>query len=130
MAMDNVIDRDDKWCRMFGRTFREEATGWYHRLPKGSIRSFTDLKASFHQAYNHQIRRKGKNLALLNTEQGTNETLWEYIKRFAIVVQKADNLSNEVAILALQSGLKANNFATKVARKPFDTLAKAIKKMY
>lgn len=63
-------------------------------------------------------------------EQGANETLQEYIKRFAIVVRQAWSLSNEVAILALISGLKASNFAVKLARKPPATLKEAIDKAY
>lgn len=67
--MEDVIDKDDIWYRMFRRTLREEAIGWYLRLLKGSIKCFLDLKSALHHAYNHQARRKGRNATLLNIKQ-------------------------------------------------------------
>lgn len=72
--------RDDIWCKMFRSTLREEAMGWYQGLPKGSIKSFFELKSVFRQAYNHQTRRKDHNATLLNIEQETNESLREFIE--------------------------------------------------
>lgn len=81
IGMEDIIDRDDISCRMFRRTLKEEAIGWYQKLPRGSVRSFANLKSSFCQAYNHQARRRGKNATLLNIKQGPNETLQVYIKK-------------------------------------------------
>lgn len=65
--MEDVTTRDDIWCRIFRRTFREEAIGWYQGLPKGSIKSFHELRTTFRKAYEHQLkRRKGHNQTLLN----------------------------------------------------------------
>lgn len=115
---------------MFRRTLCKEAIGWYQSLPKGSIRTFNDLRSSFCQTFNHKLRRKGKNLALLNMEQGPNETLREYIKRFSIAVHQASSPSDEVATLALILGLKASNFTTKLAKKLPATLHEVIDKAY
>lgn len=59
-----------------------------------------------------------------------NETLREFIKRFSITIWIADNPSDEVAIMALLSGLKGNNFTAKLARKPPSTLVEAVKCVY
>lgn len=68
---------------MFQRTLREEAIGWYKGLPKGSIKSFQELKVLFRQAYNHLMRKINKNATLLNIEKEANETLRDFVKRFA-----------------------------------------------
>lgn len=49
-------------------------------LTKGSIQTFESLEMIFRQAYIHQIRRQSHRGTLLNIEQGTLETLREYIK--------------------------------------------------
>lgn len=54
----------------------------------------------------------------------------EYIKRFAIAMQSIDELSDEVAALGLQSGLKTSNYVRSLARKSAATLAKAMKRAY
>lgn len=33
-GMEDVIERDDIWCRMFRRTLMEEAIGWYQSYQK------------------------------------------------------------------------------------------------
>lgn len=119
----DVTTREDIWCQMFRRTLKEEAIGWYQRLPKGSIPMFFELKSALQQAYSRQRRRKVHNMTLLNIEQGANGMLIEYIKRFATTVQSIDKPLNEVAIFTLQSGqLNATNYAASLTRKPTSTL--------
>lgn len=67
---------------------------------------------------------------LINIKQGLNKTLREFIKRFVTTLQAVDNPLDEVAIFVLQSALKPNNFPTKLARKPPNTLSKAINRAY
>lgn len=86
---------------MFRKTLKEEVISWYERLPKGSIKCFHNLKSAFQQAYNHQARRKACNAMLLNIKQRLNETLREFVKRFLVAVQEANNPLDEITILAL-----------------------------
>lgn len=113
--MEDVTTCEDIWCIIFKRILKE-AIRWYQGFPKGSIHTFFDLKIAFRQAYSHQTRRKGHNATLLIVEQGINVTLREYIKRFASIMQSIDKPTNEVVVLALQSSLKAKNYATFVAK--------------
>lgn len=74
--------------------------------------------------------KKGHNSTILNIEQGVNETLREFVKRFTTALQVVDSPSDEVAIRALQSGLKGNNFTTKFAKKLAKTLSEAIERAH
>lgn len=67
---------------------------------------------------------------MINIEQGINKTLREYMKIFANVIQQANNPLDKVAVLALLLGLKASNFAEKLARKPPTTLVETTKRAY
>lgn len=59
---------------------------------------------------------------LLNIEQGGNETLYEYIKRFVAKMKFINKSFDEAALLVLQSSLKASSFTTSLTRNPVVTL--------
>lgn len=66
----------------------------------------------------------------MNLEQGGNESLRDYIKRFTTTIKSVEKLINDVAILALQSGFRASNDSTSLTKKPATTLSKAMKRAY
>lgn len=75
--MEDVMDRRALWCRMFRRTLEGDAMNWYVNLPHNSINNFEELHHKFLDAFNHLIRRKTDQGALLNVKQKESETLRE-----------------------------------------------------
>lgn len=69
------------------------------------------------QAYNDQVRRRGQNATLLNIEWGANETLWEFIRRFATAIHSINNSLDEVTMLALQPRLNTSNYISSLISK-------------
>lgn len=51
------------------RSLEGDTITWYKELPKGSIHIFEELKWKFYEAFNHLVRRKTNNGALLNIKQ-------------------------------------------------------------
>lgn len=69
-------------------------------------------------------------MVLLNIKPGTNETLRKFMNRFSLAMRSVNRLFDEVAILALQPGLKESNFLASITRDPTYTLDEVTKRAY
>ncbi|KAL5558557.1 hypothetical protein UlMin_034768 [Ulmus minor] len=78
-------DHDALKCKLFGITLGEHARTWYINLPKGSIRSFAELKEKFQAQFASAEPVKRPTEILHKIVQGPNESLRSYMTRFSRV---------------------------------------------
>ena len=78
-------DHDALKCKLFGITLGEYARTWYINLPKGSIKSFAELREKFlaQFASSEPVRRPSE--ILHKIVQGHDEPLRSYMTRFSRV---------------------------------------------
>ena len=72
-------------CKLFGITLGEHARTWYINLPKGSIRSFAELKEKLLAQFASVEPVKRPTEILHKIVQRQNELLRSYMTRFSQV---------------------------------------------
>ncbi|XP_072064520.1 uncharacterized protein [Arachis hypogaea] len=110
-------------CRTFPTFLDGAALIWFSNLPEGSISNFDELA---NQLVNHFAASKiyVHNFDYLSTiKQGPNESLKDYMTRFAEATNKIPNLNSEVHLHALKSGLRPGKFQESIVIAKPKTLA-------
>ncbi|XP_021751088.1 uncharacterized protein LOC110716763 [Chenopodium quinoa] len=102
---------DSVWCKAFLPTLEGLTPKWYGAIPKGFVYSYNQLKRMFMEHF---------------ITLGKDEPLREFITRFNKEATTILNMSQEVALLAMQSGLLPGSpFRAYMGRKSLKTLAEA-----
>ncbi|XP_072064486.1 uncharacterized protein [Arachis hypogaea] len=110
-------------CRTFPTFLDGAALIWFSNLPEGSISNFDELADQF---VNHFAASKiyVHNSDYLSTiKQGPNESLKDYMTRFAEATNEIPNLNPEVHLHALKSGLHPGKFQESIVIAKPKTLA-------
>ncbi|XP_025616717.1 uncharacterized protein [Arachis hypogaea] len=117
-------EHDPMLCQTFPTFLDGAALIWFSNLPEGSISNFDELADQFVN-YFAASKIYVHNFDYLSTiKQGPNESLKDYMTRFAEATNKIPNLNPKVPLHALKSGLRPGKFQeTIVIAKP-KTLAK------
>jgi Retrotransposon gag protein len=97
---------DGIMCRIFSTCLTGEAWDWYKTLSPGSIRSFDDFTDLFLERYSHIKIPWVTVESLLDMKQSPTEWTRAYIYRFTRVMRNIENYSDELALIALQRGLR------------------------
>ncbi|XP_025652729.1 uncharacterized protein [Arachis hypogaea] len=121
-------DSDTILCRTFPIFLDGAALIWFSNLLEGSISNFDELADQF---VNHFAASKiyVHNSDYLSTiKQGLNESLKDYMTRFAEAINKLPNLNPEVHLHALKSGLRPGKFQESIVIAKPKTLAEFHKK--
>ncbi|XP_048493253.1 uncharacterized protein LOC104883311 [Beta vulgaris subsp. vulgaris] len=114
---------DAIWCKVFPSTLTGIAQTWFKSLKPGSISSFSQLSSTFstHSVSNRHRERTTREL--LSVKQGANESLRDYIDRFNVEAVSIPRLQQDVAVLALMTGLKEGSpFRNNLGRKSCTSL--------
>nr|XP_021842398.1 uncharacterized protein LOC110782540 [Spinacia oleracea] len=117
---------DSMWCKVFPSTLDGMAQSWFNKIPKGSVTSFRQLAILFRTHYVANIVRERMMGELMSFVQGSRESLRDYISRFNMEASNIPKLQQEVAVLAMMSGLKDGDFKSYLGRKSFTTLAEVL----
>ncbi|XP_021733170.1 uncharacterized protein LOC110699991 [Chenopodium quinoa] len=122
---------DSVWCKAFPPTLEGLAAEWYGAIPKCSVYSFSQLKRMFMEHFITLVDRTKMTTELMSLVQGKDEPLREFITRFNKEATTIPNMSQEVALLAMQSGLLPGSpFRAYMGRKSLKTLAEALGKAH
>ncbi|XP_057756244.1 uncharacterized protein LOC130975463 [Arachis stenosperma] len=116
-------ESDHILCRTFPTFLDGAALIWFSNLPEGSISSFDELADQF---VNHFTASKiyVHNSDYLSTiKQGPNESLKDYMTRFAEATNEIPNLNPEVHLHALKSGICPGKFQESIVIAKPKTLA-------
>ena len=82
MAMILRARNDRLLCKVFPANLKGPALAWFHKLPRGSINSFSELWATFISQYLCSVRQKG-NINLLQTIlKREDESIQDFTNRF------------------------------------------------
>ncbi|XP_057250777.1 uncharacterized protein LOC104886396 [Beta vulgaris subsp. vulgaris] len=117
------------WCKVFPSTLTGIAQTWFKSLKPGSISSFSQLSSTFSTHFVSNRRRERTTGELLSVKQGANESLRDYIGRFNVEAVSIPRLQQDVAVLALMTGLKEGSpFRNYLGRKSYTTLGPVLGK--
>ncbi|XP_021771338.1 uncharacterized protein LOC110735180 [Chenopodium quinoa] len=119
------------WCKAFPPTLEGLGSKWYGAILKGFVYSYNQLKRMFMDHFITLVDRTKMTTELMSLVQGKDEPLREFITRFNKEATTIPNMSQEVALLAMQSGLLPGSpFRAYMERKSLKTLAEALGKAH
>ena len=75
--------RDDRLlCKVFPASLKGQALAWFHKLPRGSIKSFGELWAAFVSQYLCSVMQKGNISSLQTILKREDESIRDFTRRF------------------------------------------------
>ena len=80
-------------CKVFPASLKGPALAWFHKLPKGSINTFSELWAAFVSQYLCSVKHKGNISSLQSILKREDESIRDFTRRFGQVVQQIDMYS-------------------------------------
>ena len=91
-AMILNAEDDRLLCKVFHASLKGPALAWFHKLPRGSINTFSELWATFVSQYLCSVRQKG------NILKREDESIWDFTRRFGQAVQQIDAYSMDAVL--------------------------------
>ncbi|XP_021760416.1 uncharacterized protein LOC110725232 [Chenopodium quinoa] len=117
---------DSVWYKAFPPTLEGLATEWHEDIRKGSVYSYNQLKRMFMEHFITLVDRTKMTNELMSLVQGKDEPLREFITRFNKEETTIPNMRQEVALLAMKSGLLLGSpFRAYMGRKSLKMLVEA-----
>ncbi|GKV10023.1 hypothetical protein SLEP1_g21448 [Rubroshorea leprosula] len=109
---------DAMMCKVFPATLKSTARRWYHKLPRHSIDSFSQLAKLFSNKFvsQREIKRTATELMQVNQKEG--ESLRDYMQRFNKATLDIDNVPDTISLSALLHGLKRGRFLDDLLENP------------
>ncbi|GKV36276.1 hypothetical protein SLEP1_g44424 [Rubroshorea leprosula] len=111
---------DAMMCKVFPTTLKSTVRRWYHKLPRHSIDSYSQLAKLFSNKFASQ--RKIKQTATeLQVHQKEGESLRDYMQRFNKATLDIDNVLDTICLSTLLHGLKYGQFLDDLLENPLKT---------
>ena len=73
---------DHLLCKVFPTSLKGPALAWFHKLPRRSINTFSELWAAFVSQYLCSVRQKGNINSLQTILKREDESIRDFIRRF------------------------------------------------
>ncbi|XP_028102100.1 uncharacterized protein LOC114301342 [Camellia sinensis] len=92
-------------CKVFPSSFGEIASDWFHKVPKGSVKSWESLAEKFVARF---FTNKSQPLmidSLLALKISDGESLKVYAKRYCKVYNQIPTCNQELAVVSFKNGL-------------------------
>ncbi|GKU87474.1 hypothetical protein SLEP1_g1867 [Rubroshorea leprosula] len=109
---------DAMMCKVFPATLKSTARRWYHKLPRHSIDSFSQLAKLFSNKFASQKEIKRTATELMQVNQKEEESLRDYMQRFNKATLDIDNVPDTICLSALLHGLKRGRFLDDLLENP------------
>ncbi|GKV02675.1 hypothetical protein SLEP1_g15073 [Rubroshorea leprosula] len=109
---------DATMCKVFPTTLKSTARRWYHKLPRHSIDSYSQLAKLFSNKFASQREIKRTTTELMQVNQKEGESLRDYMQRFNKATLDIDNVPNTICLSALLHGLKRGRFLDDLLENP------------
>ena len=92
------VGNDRLLCKVFPASLKGPALAWFHKLPRGSLNSFSELWAAFVSQYLCFVRQKGNISSLQSIFKRDDESIRDFTWRFGQVVQQIDTYSMDTVL--------------------------------
>ncbi|XP_010682516.1 uncharacterized protein LOC104897353 [Beta vulgaris subsp. vulgaris] len=99
-------DTNSVWCKVFPSFLSALAHTWFKSVLPATVFDFRQLTPMFVMHFVSNKRREKTTDELMSIKQGEKESLRDYIGRFNSEAVTIPSLQQEVAVLALMTGLK------------------------
>ncbi|GKV30474.1 hypothetical protein SLEP1_g39278 [Rubroshorea leprosula] len=109
---------DAMMCKVFPATLKSTARRWYHKLPRHSIDSYSQLAKLFSNKFASQREIKRTATELMQVHQKEGESLRDYMQRFNKATLDIDNVPDTICLSALLHGLKPGWFLDDLLENP------------
>ncbi|GKV49226.1 hypothetical protein SLEP1_g55988 [Rubroshorea leprosula] len=109
---------DAMMCKVFPATLKSTARRWYHKLPRHSIDSYSQLAKLFSNKFASQREIKRTATKLMQVHQKEGESLRDYMQRFNKATLDIDNVPDTICLSALLHGLKPGRFLDDLLENP------------
>ncbi|GKV51566.1 hypothetical protein SLEP1_g58208 [Rubroshorea leprosula] len=109
---------DAMMCKVFPATLKSIARRWYHKLPRHSIDSYSQLAKLFSNKFASQREIKRTATELMQVHQKEGESLKDYMQRFNKATLDIDNVPDTICLSALLHGLKRGRFLDDLLENP------------
>ncbi|GKV29468.1 hypothetical protein SLEP1_g38394 [Rubroshorea leprosula] len=109
---------DAMMCKVFPATLKSTARRWYHKLPRHSIDSYSQLAKLFSNKFASQREIKRIATELMQVNQREGESLRDYMQRFNKATLDIDNIPDTICLSALLHGLKRGRFLDDLLENP------------
>ena len=83
---------------MFPASLKGPTLAWFHKLPRRSINSFSELWDAFVSQYLCSVRQKGNISSLQTIFKREDESIHYFTRRFGRVVQQIDSYSMDAVL--------------------------------
>ncbi|XP_048490005.1 uncharacterized protein LOC104899480 [Beta vulgaris subsp. vulgaris] len=111
------------WCKILPSTLSGLAKTWFRSIPPGPVFDFRELTSMFVTHFVNNKRREKTAGELMSIKQGETKSLRDYIGRFNSEAIIIPSLQQEVAVLALMTGLREGTaFRSYLGRKKLTSL--------
>ena len=91
--------RDDRLlCKVFLASLKRPALACFHKLPRRSINSFSELWVVFVSQYLCSVRQKGNISYVQTIFKREDESIRDFTRRFGGAVQKIDSYSMDAVL--------------------------------
>ncbi|GKV01527.1 hypothetical protein SLEP1_g14076 [Rubroshorea leprosula] len=109
---------DAMMCKVFPATLKSTARRWYHKLPRHSIDSYSQLAKLFSNKFasHREIKRTATELIQVHQKEG--ESLRDYMQRFNKATLEIDNVPDTICLSALLHSLKRGRFLDDLLENP------------
>ncbi|GKV12387.1 hypothetical protein SLEP1_g23537 [Rubroshorea leprosula] len=104
--------------KVFPTTLKSTARRWYHKLPRHSIDSYSQLAKLFSNKFTSQREIKRTTTELMQVNQKEGESLRDYMQRFNKATLDIDNVPDTICLSALLHGLKRGRFLDDLLENP------------
>ncbi|GKV37206.1 hypothetical protein SLEP1_g45263 [Rubroshorea leprosula] len=109
---------DAMMCKVFPATLKSTARRWYHKLPKHSIDSYSQLAKLFSNKFASQKEIKCTVTELMQVHKKEGESMRDYMQRFNKATLDIDNVPDTICLSALLHGLKHGWFLDDLLENP------------
>ena len=123
-AMTLNVRNDHLLCKVFSASLQDSTLVWFHRLPRNSVNSFSELWTIFISQYICSVRKKKRNISSLQTIiRQKEETIQEFIKRFGKAVQHLKFYSMDAVLQNFRKSFESSTpFFHSLALDPSTTM--------
>ncbi|GKV41591.1 hypothetical protein SLEP1_g49097 [Rubroshorea leprosula] len=116
MRIQNATDA--MMCKVFLATLKSMARRWYHKLPRHSIASYSELATLFSNKFLSKREIKHTATELMQVHQKEGKSLRDYMQRFNKSTLDIDNVPDTICLSALLHGLKPGRFLDDLLENP------------